>query len=186
MLSITELKMGTKIILDDMPYVIVQYSQSKQARGGSVVKVSVRNLITGSLLNKTFQGSDKIEEASITRTKAQYMYSDGSDYNFMDNESFNQFSLSTTQLGGNAVKYLIPGTDIDVINFNDEPINIELKPKIEIKVIETPPGVKGDTASGGSKPATLETGLVIQVPLFIKEGDIIRVNTETDEYVERA
>jgi elongation factor P len=185
MLSITDLKVGTKIILESEPYIVTSYSQSKQARGGSVVKVQVRNMISGAVLSKTFQGNDRIETAQIDRTRAQFMYMSDDDYHFMDNESYNQFSLNRSQIG-ELGDFLVDGIDVDVINFNNNPISIELKPKVELKVIETPPGVKGDTASGGSKPAKLETGITVQVPLFIKEGDVLRINTETREYVERA
>jgi len=185
MLQITDLRIGTKIVVDGDPYVITQYSQSKQARGGSVVRVSIKNLINGSKLQKTFQGNDQLEEADIERTKAQFTYKDGDNYNFMDGESYEQFVLTTEQLG-DAVNYLVESQEIDIINFKEVPVCVELKAKVDLKVVSTPPGVKGDTASGGSKPATLETGLIIQVPLFIKEGDLIRVNTETQEYVERA
>ena len=184
MLSITDLKVGKKIILNDEPYLVTSYSQSKQARGGSVVRVKLKNLITGNSLPRTFQGNDKIEEADIERAKSQFTYADGDTFHFMDNETYDQFELSREQLGDLAV-YLIEGNDVDVIKFKGNPINIELKAKIDIKVASAPPGVKGDTAAGGSKPATLETGIVVQVPLFVKEGDIIRVNTETGEYVER-
>jgi len=184
MLSITDLKVGVKIDLNDTPYTILRYSQSKQARGGSVVKVTMRNLLTGSSLNQTFQGNDKIQPADITRTKAQYTYNDGDNYYFMDNESFEQFSFSKEQLG-DQTHFLIETNDVDIVNYKDVPINIELKPKVEIIVTETPPGVRGDTASGGSKPATLATGLVLQVPFFVNQGDTIRVNTDTSEYVER-
>jgi elongation factor P len=184
MLSITDLKVGKKIVLDGEPYNVTSYSQSKQARGGSVVKVKIKNLITGAVLQKTFQGNDKIDEADVSRGSAQFTYADGDEYNFMENETFEQFVFTAEQLG-EYTNFLIEGTDVDIINFEGNPVNIELKPKIELKVTETPPGVKGDTASGGSKPATLETGLVVQVPLFIKEGDVIKVNTDTSEYVER-
>jgi len=184
MLSITDLKVGIKFILNDEPYLVLSYAQSKQARGGSVVKVKVKNLITGSTLYKVYQGSDKLAEADINRTKAQFTYADGNEYNFMDNETFEQFVFTKEQLG-EYINYLIEGVDVDVINFRDNPINIQLPPKVELKVTETPPGVRGDTASGGSKPATLETGYIVQVPLFVKEEDVLRVNTETGEYVER-
>ena len=184
MLTITELRMGVKIIIDGDPYVITAYSQTKQARGGSVVKVTVKNLLNGSTLHKTFQGNDKLEEADITHTRAQYTYKDGDDYNFMDNQTYEQFTLNKEQLG-DTTSFLVEGAEVDIMNFEGTPVNVELKPKMDLKVIETPPGVKGDTASGGSKPATLETGLVVQVPLFIKEGEKVRINTDTFEYVER-
>lgn len=185
MLSITDLKVGTAITLDGQPYVVTAYQQSKQARGGSVVNTKLKNLITGNSLPKTFQGNDKIEPADIGYSRAQYLYSDGTDYHFMDGESYEQFSLSGDELG-DATQYLVDGTDVDIQNYDGKPIGVKLPIKMELTVTETIPGVKGNTADGGTKPATLETGLVVNVPLFIKEGEKIRVNTDTGEYVERA
>jgi elongation factor P len=185
MLSITDLKVGTSITLDGQPYIVTAYQQSKQARGGSVVNTKLKNLITGKSLPKTFQGNDKIEAADIGFTRAQYLYNDGSDYHFMDGESYEQFSLSKEELG-DTTQYLVDGTDVDIQNYDGKPIGVKLPVKMVLEVTETIPGVKGNTADGGSKPATLETGLVVNVPLFIKEGEKIRVNTDTGEYVERA
>lgn len=185
MYSITDLKNDTKITLDGEPYVVTKYEHSKMGRGGAVVRATLKNLKSGATLNRTFQGSDKIEPADITNTKAQYTYSDGDVYYFMDEESFEQFEFSEDVLGDTKY-FLIEGKTVDVMNYNGIPINVTVKPKVELTVVETVPGVKGDTVSGGGKPATLETGLVIQVPLFINEGDVVRVNTAEKSYVERA
>ena len=184
MLSITDLKNNTKITLDNQPYSVVKYEHSKMGRGGAVVRTTLRNLKDGSMLPKTFQGSDKIEPADIQHRKAQFTYSDGDIYNFMDNQSYEQAELSKDVLG-DSTKFLVDGMDVDVMYYNDVAINVTLAPKVELKVIETPPGVKGDTVTGGTKPATLETGFVINVPLFINEGDVVRVNVDEKSYVER-
>lgn len=186
MYSLTDLKVGTCISLDGEPYIVTAYQHSKQARGGAVVNVKLKNLITGNTLPKTFQGSDKIEPANMTFSKAQYLYNDGDDYHFMEGESFEQFSFSKDVLG-DQVLYLVDGTDVDIQNYDGKPIGVRLPVKMTLKIIETPPGVKGNTADGGgNKPAKLETGLKVNVPLFVNEGQSIVVNTDTGEYVERA
>jgi elongation factor P len=185
MLSISQIRTGKIILLDGDPYVVLKDVFAKQARGAGVMKTIVRNLKTGSTINKSFQGNDKVEEADVGFQKCQYMYNDGENYFFMNNESFEQFELSKEMLG-EQIYFLLDGTDVDVRFFEVQPISVNLPPKVVLEVADTDPGVRGDTASGGSKPATLETGLVLQVPLFVKIGDKLRVNTDTQEYVERA
>jgi len=149
------------------------------------LRSKLRNLKTGAVLERTFQGSDKIEEAEISKTKAQYLYREGDNHFFMDNTTYEQFSLPKSVLG-NMTDYLIEGTEATILNYNNSPINIELPVKIELKVVEAPPAIRGNTADGGTKQVTLETGIKVNTPLFVKEGDILRINTETGEYVERA
>jgi len=184
MLNISEIKTGKSIILNGEPYAVIYCEHSKMGRAGAVLRTKLKNLISGAVLEKTFQGADRIEEAEIAKSKAQYLYKDGENYVFMDNETYNQFSLSRETLGG-SVKYLIEGTEVVILNFNGHPANIELPVKMKLKVVEAPPGVKGDTVSGGSKAVKLETGLEITAPLFIKKGDEVIVNTEKGEYVSR-
>ena len=185
MLNISEIKTGKSIILNGEPYAVIYCEHSKMGRAGAVLRTKLKNLISGAVLEKTFQGADRIEEAEIAKSKAQYLYKDGENYVFMDNETYNQFSLSRETLGG-SVKYLIEGTEVVILNFNGRPANIELPVKMKLKVVEAPPGVKGDTVSGGSKAVKLETGLEIIAPLFIKKGDEVIVNTEKGEYVSRS
>jgi len=185
MLSLTEIKTGKNIILDGTPFAVLYHEHSKIGRAGSVLRTRLKNLVTGAVLEKTFQGADKVDEADIAKTKAQFLYKEGSSFAFMDNESYEQFSLSKEVLNS-AVNYLIEGTEVTVLNFNGNPINIEIPVKITLKVVEAPPGIKGNTVSSGGKVVTLETGLKLSVPLFIKEGDLIIVNTEKGEYVSRA
>lgn len=185
MFSINEIKTGKTIILNNEPYVVLRHEHSKMGRAGAVLRTKVENLITGAVLEKTFQGSDKLEEAEISKSKAQYLYDDAEKYHFMDSATYEQFSLPKKVLV-KASLYLVEGTEISILNFNGNPVNIELPVKVKLKVVEAPPGIKGDTASGGGKLIILETGLKITAPLFIKEGDEVIVNTERGEYVSRA
>jgi len=185
MLGINEIKTGKNIVLNGEPCAVIYYEHSKTGRAGAVLRAKLKNLITGAVLEKTFQGADKLEEAEIAKSKAQYLYKERENYVFMDSESYNQFFLPRETLG-NSVKYLIEGTEVIILNFNNNPINIELPVKMKLKVVEAPPGIKGDTASGGNKVVKLETGLEINAPLFIKENDEIIINTEKGEYVSRA
>lgn len=184
MYQITDLKPGTAIQVNGEPYTVTSSQHSKQARGGAVMRTTLKNLLSGAIIQKTFQGNDKIEPAEVKYSRAQYLYNDGNEYYFMDSTTYEQFSFSKQQLG-DQTNYLTEGMDVDIQNVNGKPANVKLPPKIALKVTETEPGVKGDTASGGTKPATLETGAVIQVPLFVNTNDTVRVNTETGRYSER-
>lgn len=185
MYSIAQLKVGTAIQVDGHPYVVTRSTFSKQARGGGVMKTIVKSLLTGSSLPMTFQGNEQIEPAEITYTPAQYLYKQGNEYHFMDSQTYEQFTFSEDDLGDLGY-YLIDGTEVNIQNFESKPITVRLSPKVDLEVTDTEPGVKGDTAQGRvTKPATLSTGLVVQVPIFIKVGDKVRVNTETGEYCER-
>ena len=176
MLGITDLKVGAKITLNDTPYVVTWNQHSKQARGSGVMKTKLKNLMTGAALEKTFQGNEKIQPADIQYKRAQYLYKAGESYEFMDQESFETISLGDDILG-DAVQFLVDGVDVDLLYFGSTPINIQLPPKMTFEVTQTDPGVRGDTATGGSKPATIETGYVVKVPLFINPGDKIVINT---------
>lgn len=184
MLNINDIKIGKGIVLSGEPYAVIFCEHSKMGRAGAVLRTKVKNLITGAILEKTFQGADKIEEAEIEKSQAQYLYKEGENYVFMDNENYDQFFLAREVLG-NSSEYLIEGTEAIILNFNNNPVNIELPVKMKLKVVEAPPGIKGDTASGGDKLVKLETGLEITAPLFIKQGDEIIVNTEKGKYVSR-
>lgn len=185
MIGISDIKTGKNILLSDVPYVVLYHEHSKTGRAGSVLRTRLKNLSTGTVLEKTFQGADKVAEADIEKSKAQFIYRQGSDFYFMDNASYEQFSLSEEVLG-NASQYLKEGTEVTFLNFNGQAINIELPVKMKLKVIEAPPGIRGNTVSSGGKLVTLETGIKVSAPLFVKEGDEIIVNTEKGEYVERA
>ena len=179
-----KLRNGHNIMLKDQPYSVVQYTLRPQSRGSAKMITKLKNLISGVIIEKTFTSGENLTEADISRTRAQYLYADGENCIFMDNETFEQFEFSLEKIG-DLKKFLTDGMDISVMRFNEEAIHIELPPTVSLKVTETEPGVKGDTVSGASKPATLETGLVLQVPLFIQIDDILVINTLSGEYKER-
>jgi len=184
MLNINEIKSGKNIVLEKVPFSVLYHEHSKTGRAGSVLRTRLKNLLTGTVLEKTFQGADKVSEADISKSKAQFLYKEGENFCFMDMESYEQFSIPQNALG-NSHNFLIEGTEVAVLNFNGLPINIELPIKMTLKVAEAPPGIKGNTVSTGGKMVKLETGLMISAPLFIKEGEEIIVNTERGEYVGR-
>lgn len=185
MLNLSDIKAGKNILWEDQPYLVLTHEHSKTGRAGAVLRTKLRNLLTGAVIDKTFQGSEKVEEADMSKTKAQYLYKEGNDYYFMDNESYEQFFF-TKEMLFNAPDYLIEGTEVTVLNFNGNPVNIELPIKVTLTVVEAPPGIKGDTAGTGGKVVTMETGLKVSAPLFINEGDKLIINTEKGEYVSRA
>lgn len=185
MLSISDLQLGTFIIYAGAPHQLIWREHSKLGRGGAILRAKLKNLLTGAIIDFTFKGNEKIEEAQMSRSRAQFTYKDGKELNFMNMQNFEQFSLSQNQVGRSA-DFLKEGVEVDVLNWNGRPINIFLPIKIELGVKETEPAVRGNTAQGSvTKPAVLETGAKVQVPIFVKVGDIIKVNTETGEYVER-
>lgn len=185
MLGITDLKTGTKLLLDSDPYEVVSYSHSKMGRGGAVVKTKLRNLKTGAVIDKTFQGADKLEEADLSKKKASYLYSDENDSFFMDNETFEQFSLSNQKIGEQK-KFLVEDSNVDILYLGAEPINIELPIKMTFRVVSAPPAVRGNSAGSITKKVTMETGALVDTPIFIKEGDLVVVDTRDCSYVERA
>lgn len=185
MLSLSDIKTGKTISINNEPYLVIFHQHSKMGRAGAVLRTKIRNLKTGAVMEKTFQGSDKIEKAEIEKSKAQFLYREGENYFFMDNTSYEQFSLPKSVLG-NLTDYLIDGTEVTILNYNGIPINIELPVKMEFRVVEAPPAIRGNTADGGTKQVVLETGIKVSTPLFIKQGDVVRINTETGEYAERA
>ena len=185
MLNFNEIKTGKVIKLNAEPYIIIRTDHHKMGRGGAVLKIKCRNLINGNVLEKTYQGTEKAEEAETETKKANFMYKDKEEAYFMDNTSYEQFNLPVEEIG-EAAEFLKDGTDVDVLYFENKPVSISLPIKMEFKVISAPPGVKGNSAGNVNKQVELETGAKINVPMFINEGDIIRVNTETGEYVERA
>jgi len=185
MLNLTDLKPGTNIIFQGNPHILIYCEHSKLGRGGAILRAKLKNLLTGTLIDFTFKGNEKIEEAQISRSKAQFLYKDDEKLHFMNMQDFEQFSLSRNQIGRSG-DFLKEGIEVDVLSWNGQPINISLPIKIDLKVAKTEPAVRGNTAQGSvTKPAILETGGKVQVPIFINVGDTIRVNTETGEYVER-
>lgn len=180
----TDLKKGTVVQLDGKPYRVIEYSQKVMGRGGSIVNVKLKNLVDGSVIPKTFKGQEKIEAAEVNNKSVQYLYTDGTDYFFMDPETFEQFQLPAGTVDA-AASYLKEGDMLSLQFFGSTVINVELPKNIYLEVTYTEDAVKGDTTSSIQKDATLETGLVIKVPAFIKQGDVVSVDTATGEYRER-
>ena len=184
MISTNDFHTGVTIELEGEIYTVVDFQHVKPGKGSAFVRSKLKNIRTGSVTEKTFRAGEKMPRAHLEHKKMQYLYTSGTDFFFMDTETYDQLSLDEKQLG-NAIKYLIENMEIDVVQYKGEIIGVEVPMFVELKVAETDPGFKGDTASGGSKPAKLETGLIIQVPFFISEGDRVRVDTRTGEYMER-
>ena len=180
----TDLKKNVLITLDGQPYKVIDYSQKVMGRGGSIVNVRVKNLITGALIPKTFKGQEKIEPAEVTTKKVQYLYRDDEKFYFMDPVSFEQYELSS-DLVGDSKDFMKDGDEMEIQFYNSSAINLTLPKNLWLEVTYTENAVKGDTSTSVMKDATLETGVVIKVPAFIKTGDIVSVDTETYAYRER-
>lgn len=185
MYSTTDLRKGVKIELDGVPYIIVDFLHVKPGKGGAFVRTKLKNLVTGKVLDQTFRSGEKVKRPDLMEREMQFLYREGDNFYMMDTETYEQLALTTGQLG-DAVLFLSENLNVNVLFFNQQPVAVDLPTFVEMAVSQTEPGVKGDTASGGSKPATLESGAVIQVPLFINEGDRVKVDTRTGTYIERA
>ena len=185
MISSNDFKTGVTIELNGDPCMVKEFQHVKPGKGAAFVRTKVQNLRTGSTTELTFRGGEKIPKATMERKQMQFLYAEGSDYVFMDNETFGQKSLPVEQLLRKE-KFLIENMDCQINSYKGEIIGIELPTTVVLEVVETEPGIKGDTASGGSKPATMQTGLVVNVPFFVNVGDSLRINTESGEYIERA
>ena len=181
-----DLKKGLAIELDGEPYVIVEYERSKMQKRAPTTRIRFREIKTGHMVDRTFTGyAVKLTEAQVLRRKAQYIYEDEGIYYFMDSENFEQFPLSREQLT-DSIPYLVEQTTADLVIYLEVPIALELPITVDLRVTQTDPGHRGDTAQGATKPATLETGLVLNVPLFIQNGEVVKVDTRTGEYLSRA
>jgi|SRR6185295_10244718 len=180
-----KLRTGAKIVVEGDPYIVMTYMHKQAPRAVGKMVIKMKNLLTGGMIEKTYNSGDDVPDADITMSQAQFLYANGSTYTFMDMQSYEQFEFDAKKLG-EVTDYLTEGLEVWVMSWNGTPINIEPPATVALKVTETEPGVRGDTASGGSKPATLETGLVVQVPFFINVGDMLTINTTSGEYKERA
>jgi elongation factor P len=180
----SQFRNGLKIELDGEPFSIVFFQHVKPGKGGAFVRTKVRNLKSGRVLERRFRAGERVELADVEERKMQYLYQDGAQLVFMDTQSYEQIPFSTEQVG-DARKFLKENLEVDVVFWRGQPINIELPAFITAAITHCEPGIKGDTASNVTKPATLETGAIVQVPLFVKEGESIRVDTRSGEYVER-
>lgn len=181
-----ELRKGMAIEMDNSPFIVVEYEQRKMQQRAPVMRIKFRELTTGRLVDRTFSGYDvDFKLADVERRSAEYIYQDDNLYYFMDTASYEQFPLSDSQIA-DALQFLVEQTEVDLVLFRDNPVAIELPITVNLEVAETVPGVRGDTAQGGTKPATLQTGLVVQVPLFVNQGELIKVDTRTGQYLSRA
>ncbi len=184
-IGIGDLRKGATIELDGEPYQVIEYSSHKMQQRAPVTRIRLRELRTGRSVDRTFNGYDvKLDIAPVEQRLAQYIYQDGDLHYFMDTTTFDQYAMSKDQLG-NLLSYLKEQMELTVVFYRDQPIAVEPPTFAELRVSETPPGFKGDTAQGATKPATLETGIIVTVPLFVNQGDTIRVDTRTGEYLER-
>jgi elongation factor P len=184
MISTGELKKGVAIELDGELWQILDYHHIKMGRGSAQVRITLRNIKRGQTVERSFQAGTKWPRASMERRPVQFLYRDDDDFHFMDTDTYDQFMLRGEQLG-DATQYMKDGMTVDRTTYQGETIGVELPVTVDLKVMSTEPGYAGDTASGARKPATLETGLTIQVPLFVGEGDLVRVDTRTGEYQTR-
>jgi len=185
MLSVTELRKGTVFVDQGRPYAVLEYSHVKVGRGNATIKIKARDLRSGAVLEKSFVSGATVEEGEVERKKVQYLYSDDQNLYFMDPQSFEQISISRN-VDREVPKFLREGSEVNLRFFLEEPITVELPLRVDLKVVDAPPGEKGDTKQGGTKEVTLETGYKLHVPLFVKAGEAISVNTETGGYVSRA
>ena len=180
-----DLKKGMAIELDGEPHIVVEYERSKMQQRAPVMRIRFRAIRTGRVVDRTFQGYDvKLTQASVERRNTQYLYNDDGFYYFMDAESYEQSPLSRESIE-DSLPYLVEQTAVELVFHEGQPIAIQLPVTVDLKVVEASPGLKGDTAQGGTKPVTLETGLSIQVPMFVKTGETVRVDTRTGEYLAR-
>ncbi len=182
--STTEFRTGLKIEIDGEPYVIVDFQHVKPGKGGAFVRTKIKSLRSGNVIDRTYRAGEKLDVPELEEKTMQYLYAADKDRVFMDTTSYEQVSLSELQLG-DSISYLKENMEIKVLYHKGAPINIEVPMFVELAIAKTDPGVRGDTASGGSKPATLETGAVVKVPFYLNEGDVIKVDTRTGTFIER-
>ena len=184
MISVTELRRGVVFELDGELYRVLEYHHTKPARGNAYIRTRNRNLRTGATVEKTFVSGDRVQDVRLDHRTVQYLYNDGSHYYFMDVDTYEQVALSKETLG-EIVDYLTENMNLQMSSYQGEPLDIELPTTVDLEVIHTEPGFKGDTASAATKPATVSTGLQVQVPLFVDVGDVIRIDTRDGSYVTR-
>ncbi len=185
MITTNDIKNGMTLNLDDGLFNIVDFQHVKPGKGGAFVRTTIKNVRTGQVIDRTFRAGEKVDRAILNKREMQFLYRDAEDYVFMDNSSYDQLNVGPAALGS-AANYLVEGAQAILVMYEDEIIETELPASVELTITETEPGVQGDRVSGARKPATLETGLVIQVPLFVNPGDRVKVDTRSAEYLTRA
>jgi len=184
MYSTTDFRKGLKIEIGGEPYVIIDFQHVKPGKGGAFVRTRLKSLVSGNVIEQTFRSGDRVDKPDLEEREMQYLYKSEREYHFMDTQTFEQLFLTEDHLGGSK-DFLRENLVIKALFHNKRPIGVEVPMFVELKVVKSEPGIRGDTASGGSKPATLESGAVIQVPLFVNEGEVVRIDTRTREYIER-
>lgn len=184
MISTSDFRKGAKIEYKGAPHEIIDFQHHKMGRGGAIVRTKLRNMKTGSIFDDSFKGGEKFEIPNLDERSMQYLYKEDTLYYFMDNENFEQLPLNEEQLG-EAKKFLVENMAVKILLYSGEPLGVEVPMFVELKIVKTDPGFKGDTASGGSKPAVLESGVTVKVPFHLNEGDTIKIDTRTSEYIER-
>lgn len=184
MISTNDFRTGVTIEVDGQPWVVIEFQHVKPGKGSAFVRTKLKNVITGAVLEKTFAAGERVPRAHIERREAQYLYNVGDEYTFMDVNTYDQITIPKETIG-DGVLYLKENMNVYVMSYEGRVIGVELPTFVELKVVHTEPGFKGDTATGGSKPATLETGAVVKVPLFVNVGDVLKIDTRTGEYIER-
>ena|SRR5687768_14782948 len=184
MIDTGDLRKGLTLDIDGRLVKVIDFSHNKQGRGSAQVRMTLRDLRTGSTTQQTVQAGARFTSVRLERQHVQYLYADGDQHHFMDTDSFDQLVLSQAAVG-NAIKFIKENDVVDLLTYDGEPIDVELPTAVNLRVEQTDPGLKGDTATGATKPATLETGLVVTVPLFVNTGDVLKVDTRSGEYLER-
>ncbi len=184
MISVNDFKTGLTLQLDNGLWSVVEFLHVKPGKGAAFVRSKLKNVETGQVVEKTFRAGEKVAKATLDRREMQYLYKEGKDFVMMDNESYEQMQLTEAQVGS-GVKYLKENMIIQVLMHDGKIIGVDIPAHVELEVVDTPPAEKGNTAQGGTKPATLETGAVVNVPFFISNGDVIRVDTRSNEYLDR-
>jgi elongation factor P len=182
--STSEFRKGLKILVDNEPFIIVEFQHVKPGKGGAFVKTRIKSLVSGNVLDRTFRSGDKVELPDVEERQMQYLYKEGDSYHFMDTTTFDQIFVPEGHLG-DAVNYLKEELVVGLSFYKGEALGVELPNFVNLKVAKTEPGVKGDTAQNATKPALLESGYTLQVPLFLEEGEVIRIDTRTGQYIER-
>ncbi|MDY6028987.1 MAG: elongation factor P [Acidaminococcaceae bacterium] len=185
MISTNEFKTNVTVTIDNDPWQVVEFQHVKPGKGAAFVRAKMRNLATGAVVERTFNAGERLPKARIDRREMQYLYESDNMYVFMDNESYEQLELSKEQLG-NALNFLMENMDVKIMSYEGRVLGIDLPNTVNLTVVETEPGIRGDTATGGSKNAKMNTGYVVKVPLFIEEGEVLAIDTRTGEYISRA
>ena len=184
MYDTSDIRKGLKFEMDGDPYTVLDFQFVKPGKGNAFTRCKIKNLATGAVMDRTWRSGEKLQEASLDEPEMQYLYQDEEGFHFMDQQTYEQYALAADVVGEDS-KYLLEGLQLTILVHNGKPISLTLPNFVELEVVETEPGMKGDTVTGGRKPATMNTGAVINVPLFIDRGEILKIDTRTGEYVER-